>query len=295
MNAGTQTSSSQTAQPLLDPAMRTPLLISGFLHLGVALIAAFGLPHFVTEKPMIVTPISIEIVPIDKLTQTNKVAAPKKVEKPPEEIKEPPVPEKPAPPKMEAAPKPPEPETIPTPAEDVKPPEEKPLKPAPKKPPVKTPEDKKEKPKENEFDALLKNLTPDAEKTQEKQPERDINDILASVEEDAQALPLGDRITMSETDALVNGLRPCWNILSGAKYAENLVVEVRVIVNPDRTVQQATIINQGLYNTDSHFKAAANAALRALRNPECSPLQLPPDKYDQWKNIVINFDPREML
>jgi hypothetical protein len=276
----------------MTPSMRWPLVISGLLHLIVALIAAFGLPHFVPEKPMIITPISIEIVPVDKITQTNKVAAPKK-EKPPEDIKEPPVPEKPAPPKMEAAPAEPEPETIPAPAEDIKPPEEKPVKPAPKKPPVKTPEDKKVKPKENDFDALLKNLTPDADKA--KEPVRDINDILAAVGDDAQPLPIGDRITMSETDALVNGLRPCWNVLSGAKYAENLVVEVRVIVNPDRTVQQATIINQGLYNTDSHFKAAANAALRALRNPECSPLQLPPDKYDQWKNIVINFDPREML
>lgn len=275
----------------MDPSLRGPFFASGLFHLTVLLLATFGLPFIMHDKPLISAPISVEIVPVDEITQTNKIAAPVKEEKK-EEPKEPPKPEKPSPPKMEAAPEPAPLQPVPAPPEKIKPPEDKALKPAPKKPPVKMPDEKKAKPKDD-FDTLLKNLTPDADKKIE--PQKDINDILASVSEDAQPLPLGERMTMSETDALVNGLRPCWNILSGAKFAENIVVEVRVTVNPDRTVQQATIINQGLYNTDSHIRAAGDAALRALRNPRCSPLQLPPGKYNQWKSIVINFDPREML
>jgi hypothetical protein len=30
-------------------------------------------------------------------------------------------------------------------------------------------------------------------------------------------------------------------------------------------------------------------------NPRCSPLRLPYDEYDVWKNITFNFDPSEAL
>ena len=37
----------------------------------------------------------------------------------------------------------------------------------------------------------------------------------------------------------------CWNIPAGARDAKDLVVEIRVQVEPDGTVQQATIVDQG--------------------------------------------------
>ena len=66
-------------------------------------------------------------------------------------------------------------------------------------------------------------------------------------------------------------------------------------MNRDGTVNKSSVLDRGRYNRDSTFRAAADSALRALRNPRCSPLKLPPEKYDQWKSIVINFDPRSML
>jgi len=47
--------------------------------------------------------------------------------------------------------------------------------------------------------------------------------------------------------------------------------------------------------SDPAFRAAAMAATRALRNPQCSPLELPPDKYQEWQTMTIHFDPKEML
>ncbi len=81
----------------------------------------------------------------------------------------------------------------------------------------------------------------------------------------------------------------------GARNAETLVVEVLIEVNPDRTVQSAQVVDQMRLGTDPYFRAAAESALRALRNPKCSPLELPPDQYEQWKTIRFNFDPRDML
>jgi hypothetical protein len=39
----------------------------------------------------------------------------------------------------------------------------------------------------------------------------------------------------------------------------------------------------------------AESALRALRNPRCSPLALPPEKYQQWQEMIFNFNPKDML
>ena len=119
---------------------------------------------------------------------------------------------------------------------------------------------------------------------------------LTQKEEEAPPAPrLAERVTISEEDALRRQLAGCWNVLSGAKYAEDLAVEVQVIVNPDRTVQNARIVDNGRYKRDPHFRAAADAAMRALRNPRCIPLDLPADKYESWRTTIIRFDPKDML
>jgi hypothetical protein len=38
------------------------------------------------------------------------------------------------------------------------------------------------------------------------------------------------------------------------------------------------------------FRTAAEAAMRAVNNPDCSPLMLPQHKYDLWKEINFTFD-----
>jgi DNA invertase Pin-like site-specific DNA recombinase len=35
-------------------------------------------------------------------------------------------------------------------------------------------------------------------------------------------------------------------------------------------------------------------ALRALKNPRCSPLRLPPDRYDVWQSFVFGFSTKDM-
>jgi hypothetical protein len=102
----------------------------------------------------------------------------------------------------------------------------------------------------------------------------------------------GDRLTLSEEEALRAQLKQCWNIPAGAMDAENLQVEIDVVMNPDRTVASAEVVNSGPPG-DTYFQAAADAARRALFI--CSPLALPPDKYEQWAQITFIFDPRDMF
>ena len=69
----------------------------------------------------------------------------------------------------------------------------------------------------------------------------------------------------------------------------NLIVKVRVQFNMDGRLSKApTIVNQ---NDDPVFRAASENAVKALR--ACEPFKLPKDQYEVWKDMLLNFDPRE--
>ena len=109
---------------------------------------------------------------------------------------------------------------------------------------------------------------------------------------------LGSQLTASELDALrqaiMQQLIPCWNIPAGARDAHDLVVEVKASVKPDGTVRQATIVDQGRMS-DPLYRAAAESARRTFFNPQCTPLRLPADKYEIWKDLVVDFNPKDIL
>ncbi len=278
-----------------QPEMKKALWISSGLHIAILLMVGIGLPWF---KPDIIPlPETIEIINID-------------IQGEPEEEED-----KPA----EAAPKPPEQkirkaapmsaeappdlsqEQIEIPDEDAsseqaeavpmpdapRPPDIKPLVKKPKPPMT-----KQAKPVENEqFQSLLKNLLNE----DVKPPSENKEEPEEQAQPAQEAKSLGRPLNYNELSRVKLQLAGCWNVLSGASYAENLVVQLRLYMNPDRTVRKAVIVDQGRYNTDPVFRAAADSALRATNSPACEVLDLPEGKYDQWQVMNIDFDPREML
>lgn len=259
------------------------LMISIGAHVVVFFLIIFGLPHF-KDDPIIADPVPVELIAnVGELTTTNKKPAPAKpVEKPKEEPPkkvEKEIKEKP----KSSTPPPPDESALKTPTKDTE------------KKPVKKPEPKKEqekKPNQNDFDSLLKDLTPD------EKPEKQ-NEEAEGQNETPEPAPnvsrFSDILSISEMDALRQQLSQCWNIMAGAANAEDQVVEVAVEVNMDRTVSSAKVVDQGKYSSNPFFRAAADSALRALRNPSCTPLNVPPNKYESWKKMTIVFDPKEML
>ena len=282
--------------------MSGALVYSLLIHVVFMVFTAVGLPYVSRDPVTIAPPVTVELVDISELTQTTKVSAPKKSEKIKESFTKAPPQKRPAPPKVDALAPPDlsQPRAPNLKKEDVANADPIPTPEALKKP-VKKPEMPKKKPKlakkkepqkaqTQDFQSLLKNLATDVAE------QNDLTDkAKADAAEKSQVASLATRMTISEQDALRRQLTQCWNIMAGAKFAENIVVKIRISMNPDRTIKQASIADKGRYNRDSHFRAAADAAVRALRDPRCTPLQLPLDKYDQWKIMVINFDPRDIL
>lgn len=266
-------------------------------HVIVFFFVTFGIPH-TTKYPVSIPPppMTIELVDVSKTTQSNIPPAsvkPKAKERPNKNKPKPAKMDSPTPPDL-SRPKAPEiedniaePEPLPEPKALKKvlpPPKIQKKKPTPlNKKSVKKPN--------NDFHTLLKNLTPDTN----KEEQTDFNDKKTTGDQESQIANLADKITVNETDELLQQLAGCWSLLSGAKFAENLVVPVKIIVNPDKTIKHVSVIDQGRYNRDNHYRAAADSAVRALKHPRCTPLRLPNDKYEQWRVMTINFDPRDML
>lgn len=295
--------------------MKSPLIASLVLH--AFLILLFSGAFFFFSKPIEIPleAMSVEILPIAEKAESN-IDAPvaKQMPKEPTPVTDepPPMPksaEQPKPVKSEEPkPKPAERSKI----EEVKPKEApKPMKkaevadkkapPKPAKAPEKKPQvDKKEKTEKKpeaetdggEFSSVLKNLMGD-----EAPPAPDSvpRDSARQAPQLTAPAPLGSQMSMSEMDALRSQLAECWAIIPGAREAENLYVDIEVTVAADKHVVDARVTDQLRYNSDSFFRAAADSALRALRSPDCTPLKLPDGKYDQWKNMTVRFDPKDMF
>lgn len=278
----------------MTPRMGQPFTLSMVLHVVVLVIAVGGLPYLKPDIPVIEDAISVEFVPVADKNQTDKPPArSEKADKSKEGEKVP----KPMPPQVtsEAPPKP----TPPKPPEkledvtmpdDVANPDAAAVKapvipPKPIKRPVLTQTEDQEA-----FKSLLRNLMP----AQTEESEQTVNTAIEG-EQPSPMATLSQQMTISEMEAVKEQLSECWKIQAGARYAEDLAVDVKLFMNPDRTVRESQIMDGMRYNNDSFFRAAADSAMRAIRNPYCSPLRLPPDKYDQWKTIEIRFDPRDML
>jgi colicin import membrane protein len=100
------------------------------------------------------------------------------------------------------------------------------------------------------------------------------------------------QLSQSELDALRRRLSECWSPPIGAANAPNLKVVLRVLFKRDGSVASAPEL---VAATPSPYgPAMAESAKRAILS--CQPFtMLSPKTYDQWKDIEITFDPRDMF
>ncbi len=295
---------------IVETDMSRPVIMSMSFHVLIVLVGFLGKPYLLPDPVVYDKPITVEILDMDELTQTDRqsmtapkpdtktksMTPPKPAFSKPEKIKT--IKETPIVPPIKDLKKPKPPALTDEVAEIKEPIDMDPIPSMETKPEEDKDETKEEekKDKTEQLDNILVQLLeenadapsssedPDAEITDEAQPQPS---------PDIQRIT--NALTISEQDALRQQISQCWNVMAGAKNAEELVVYLKLKMNPDRTVRDAAITDQSRYNRDSFFRAAADSALRAIRNPKCIPLRLPPDKYDQWSTITVRFDPKDMF
>ena len=143
----------------------------------------------------------------------------------------------------------------------------------------------KEKPVKKTFN--VSNVLKDLEnQNKEFKKEQETSEIK---QEEVFTEKVGPTMTISEIDLLRQQLHGCLNLNVGVANLKEIKPVIYIEVNPDRTVKSAKVVNKEKLN-DPSFRTAAEAAMRAVNNPDCSPLLLPADKYEQWKEINFTFD-----
>ena len=104
-----------------------------------------------------------------------------------------------------------------------------------------------------------------------------------------------NKLTLSEEDALKAQIFGCWSIPLGLPYNEDLLVRIKLKLDPDGSVANTEILDHARMNKPGQgfYKVLAESALRAVKL--CQPLRVPTTGYERWKELQLNFDAREML
>ncbi len=103
----------------------------------------------------------------------------------------------------------------------------------------------------------------------------------------------GSKLSMSEMDALRGLIQNNWSIIPGMADATEVRIKVTMQLDPDgNIVGEPEVVATG--GSDAARRALAGGARRAIL--KSAPFdKLPKDKYDAWSEVVVNFDPSEMM
>ena len=267
--------------------MSRSIIISSIFHLLLIMITAMSLP-FLAKKPIDLPPIvSIELI---QITDTTNIPFAPKAKKTIEKIKEKEkklVSEQAPPKKVKKI----KPDSVPMPDDKVN----------------KVEKQKEDKQNPEKIDEEIKQVS-EFEKDELFDPNSIAALIDKSKEEFAETTKKTDKVTqdqqrsvenvglsLSEEDALKAQIFGCWSIPLGLPYNENLLVRIKLQLNPDGTVLQSEILDHARMNKPGQgfYKVLAESALRAVKL--CQPLRVPTTGYERWKELQLNFDAREML
>ncbi len=146
----------------------------------------------------------------------------------------------------------------------------------------------KKAPPVDDFLSVIKSIEDLPETEEDKKPEDEKKGT-----EDLK--PIEDLLSLSELDALRQQISSCWRLPAGVRGAGDLIIKLRVTMNPDQTVQSVHLENGRTDQSDPYFQVAYESAKRALFHPKCVPLKVPKGKYAQWQQFSILFNPKEMI
>lgn len=268
---------------------------SAGLHLIVLLAGVIAWPWMAPTKIMTVTPVTLvsraevtDLRAAEKAETVQEAAIETPVETAPPEVVTPPPP---APAKPQPTPKPVPPKPVPTkpaPAFNldqlaVSVSKAKPQKPTPAAKPAPS----------LDLDALAASVgkSPSSAKPSSapKGATRAQTDLVAR-----QAVGAGKGATVDQLAAISAKLGRLWNPNCGVEGSANVVVKIRLTLDPNGRLLRAVLVDEQRINGsgDSVLRAAATRALTAVAR--AAPYdELPSEDFANWRSFVVAFDARQ--
>ncbi|QFG38037.1 cell division and transport-associated protein TolA [Paracoccus pantotrophus] len=101
----------------------------------------------------------------------------------------------------------------------------------------------------------------------------------------------GPPLSQGEKDGFRVAVEQCWNRGSLSTEASRTTVSVQFSMAPDGTVEKGSLRMIGHDgSSDAAAKQAYEAARRAILMCERGGYKLPPEKYNRWKDVIIDFN-----
>ena len=99
-------------------------------------------------------------------------------------------------------------------------------------------------------------------------------------------------LSISEIDLLRQQLSSCWNAPAGAiiNVGDKVTISAKIQQNMKVFENSVRIVDTNISKSNPFYGPITDSAMRTLLNPECTPLKLPKDKFNLWKNLTITFD-----
>jgi hypothetical protein len=151
--------------------------------------------------------------------------------------------------------------------------------PKPRPPPAPPP------PKKSAQETKPADAPPSSDKPDADLADADLADALASVGIVTDRRPT--TLTQEELAALKAQAKRCWKIPAGWNDPVQISVTIRFRLNRDGTLKGKPAVVQ--FPASELGKTAAENAMRAVS--QCGPFDLPADKYDQWRDVQLRFEP----
>ena len=101
-------------------------------------------------------------------------------------------------------------------------------------------------------------------------------------------------LSMTELDNIRYQIQKNWHLPAGGRNVQNMQVTLRIQLGPDGTVLDVSVVDQVQMKTDPFYRAMAESTVRAVLKTD-QIKNLSPEKYHLWRDMKINFDPREMF
>ena len=295
--------------------MGAPVIMSALFH-GVAIALLYiGLPHLKDDELIGERVVLIEVVTVDEvrnLPETGSEVETEKVAREENKVAEmapPPPPPVPRSNPIVSTSPPPKPNTVAA----VPPPPKPNMLPLEKEPPkqfesvrlpihVEVPMRKPNPPsKSDPFASVLKSVEDlevsrieraEIEDSDSAPPTKDLfEQVLARADSEFRPdVPL----SMTELDNIRYQIQKNWHLPAGGRNVQNMQVTLRIQLGPDGGVLDVSVVDQAQMTIDPFYRAMAESTVRAvLKTGRIK--NLSPDKYHLWRDMKINFDPREMF
>tara|TARA_B100000989_G_scaffold124932_2_gene92541 strand:+ start:5449 stop:6264 length:816 start_codon:yes stop_codon:yes gene_type:complete len=265
------------------------LSLSIIFHLGIFIFTFFTLP-FVMKKPIDVPPIvSIDLIQISEKTALPFAPKAREIIDKIKEEKEERVVTKQAPPKIVKKEK-----------QDAVPMPDQIKKKKPKETDKQNPEEVKDEIRQSSEFEKKELFDPNKiaaliDKSKEENAKIEKKKSLEITQDEDSKVSLDKGLSITQEDAIKAQIFKCWNIPLGLPYDKDLTVRIRLKLSKDGSIISSEILDHVRMNRPGQgfYKVLAESALRAVRL--CDPLKMPTTGHNNWKDLQLNFDAKEML